>query len=79
MASIDESYTYDDSDGGSISTNALEYICDGRQIHPYINARDAIFKISDYIKQTQNEWKGEELSAKSMGKGLHKFLKSVVN
>ena len=32
--SIDESYTDDESDDGSISTNSLEDIQDGSQIHP---------------------------------------------
>ena len=36
-------------------------------------------KIRNCIKQTQSEWKGEELSAKIIGKGLHKVFKAVVN
>ena len=78
MASIDESYIYDDSDGISISMNALEDIRDGSQIQPDLNTRYSRLKISDRIKQTQNEWKVLELSLKSMGKGLHKVFKAVV-
>ena len=33
----------------------------------------------DYNKQTQNEWKWAKLSEKSIGKGLHKVFKNVVN
>ena len=40
-ASIDESFTYNDSDDGSISTNALGEIRDESQIHPKLKARDA--------------------------------------
>ena len=36
-------------------------------------------KIRDHIRQTQNEWKGAELSEKIMGKVLHKLFKDVVN
>ena len=35
-------------------------------------------KIYDRIKQEQNEWKVEERSAKSMGKGSHKVFKADV-
>ena len=42
LASIDESSTEDDYGDGSISTNALEEIRDGSQIHPELNARYAI-------------------------------------
>ena len=59
--------------------NALKIICGGSQMHPDINGRDAIFIISDRIKQTQNEWKVSELSVKIMVKGLYKFFKAVVN
>ena len=42
-ASIDESYIYNDSDGGSISTDALKDIWYGSQIHPELNAIYDIF------------------------------------
>ena len=74
MASIDESYIDDDSDDVSIISNALEEILGGSQIHPELNAIDDRLKIHDCIKQTKNQWKGAELTAKSMGKGLHKFF-----
>ena len=52
MASIDESSTYDDSYKGSISTNIIEDIQDGSQIHPDLNAKYAILKMLDCTKQT---------------------------
>ena len=79
LASIDESSTDHDFDDGSISTNYLEDIWDGIQIHPDINTRDARLKIRDHIKKTKGEWKEEELSEKIMGKGLHKLFKDFVN
>ena len=59
--------------------NALKETWGWIQIHPELNARDARFKICDHIKQTQTEWKGEEISAKNMGKCLHIFFKAVIN
>ena len=58
MASIYESSTEDESDDGSISTNALGGIRDINYVHPYINSIDARLKICDLIIQTQGEWKG---------------------
>ena len=54
-------------------------IWDGIYIHPNIDARYAGLKIRDRIRQTKNEWKGTELPAKNMGKGLYKLFKAVVN
>ena len=59
--------------------NDIKDIQDGSQIHPEINARYDRLKIRDRIKQTQIERKWAELSAKSMGKVLHKLFKAVVN
>ena len=67
--SIDELSINYDSDGGSIFTNSLEDIRDESRIHLEINARDTRFKISDCIRQTENEWKVAELSVKSMVEG----------
>ena len=53
--SIDELSTYDDYGDGSISTNTLEDIQDGIQMHIDINARDDKSKTRDHIKQTQSE------------------------
>ena len=47
-------------------------------MHPNINARDSRLRIHDRIRKAQIEWKGVELSAKSIGKGLHKVCKVVV-
>ena len=62
-----------------VTENITTAIWDGSQIHPEVNSRYASLKIHDCIKQSQNEWKWSELSANSMGKGLHKFFKAVVN
>ena len=59
--------------------NTLEEIRDRSQVHSEINERYHRFKIRDCITRTQNEWKGEELSENSMGKGLHKFFMTIVN
>ena len=79
LASIDELSIDNKSDDVSIGTNGIKDIRYGNQIHTDINARDVRLKICDYIKQTKNECKVEELSANSMVKGLHKFFKAVVN
>ena len=79
LTSIDESSTDDDSDDGYISTNTLEDIRNVNYLHPGINTRYARLKIHERIRQTQGEWKGLELSAKRVGKGLHKIFKAVVN
>ena len=79
LSSIDELSTDDYSDDVSISKNTVEEIWDGSQIHPVTNARDTRLKIHDCIKQTKSEWKGSELSAKRIGKDLHKVFKAVVN
>ena len=54
MASIADSSTENDSDDGYISTEALEDIPDGSQIHLELNTRDARFKIHDRIRQTKS-------------------------
>ena len=67
-ASIDESYTDDESDYGYISINDLKDIRYESQIHPANNMRDSRLKICDHIRQTKNEWKRYKLSENSMGK-----------
>ena len=52
LASIDYSSTDNDYDDGSISTNYLEDIRGGSQIHPELNTRYSRLKIRDCIKQT---------------------------
>ena len=79
LYSIEELSTEDDSNDGSISTNALEEIWGGSQINPGINARDARLKIRYCIKQMQSEWKGSKLSLESIFKVLNKVFKAVVN
>ena len=46
--------SYDDP----MSTEMVEYICDGSQSHPNVNRRETRYKIRDSIKQRQLEWKG---------------------
>ena len=78
-ASIDLLSTDNDSDDVSISTNTLKEIRVGSQIHTELNTIDARFKICGRIRETENELKGSELSAKRMDKGLYKAFKSVLN
>ena len=61
MDFIYESSTDDDSDCGSIRTNALVNIRDGSQMHTKLNTKDARSKVRDRIRQTENEWKEAEL------------------
>ena len=68
MSSINHLSTDDDSDERSISKNTLEDIWDGSQMHTEINTRDARLKTRYCIQKTKNQWRGAELSAKSMGK-----------
>ena len=60
LAFVTPPYIYhDDFDDKCISTNVLEDIRYGSQIHPELNARYAILKLRDSIKQAKNEQKGE--------------------
>ena len=68
----------DESEYYPMSTEMLEYICDGSQSHPSVNSREACYKICDHIKLRQSEWKGELKSTLHVGKGLHKLFKTVV-
>ena len=79
MSPIDETYIDNDYDDESISTNALEEIQYGNYLHTDINARDTRLKINDHIRQWKSERKGVELSAKSIGKGLKRVFKDIVN
>ena len=45
----------------------------------YNNVIDARLKICYCIRQTQGGYKGEELSANSMRKILHKLFKAILN
>ena len=78
-ASIDESSIEYDSDDGSISTNAIEDIQDGKYTHTDTNERDYILKISDRIRISQGERKGADLSVNMKIRGLHKVFKDVLN
>ena len=44
-----------------------------------MNTRGARLKICDHIRAPQSDWKGAYLSAKKIGKGLHKVFQDVVN
>ena len=78
MDSIDYSSAGDNSDDEYIGMDNIEDIQDGNHVHKNINARYARLKICDLIRQAEVEWKGVELSAKGMGKVLHKVFKVVV-
>ena len=66
--------SYDDP----MSTEMVEYICDGSQSHPNFNRRETRYKIRDRIRQIQQEWKVELKDTQNMGKGLHKVFKTVI-
>ena len=55
-------YSGDESDDEPMSTEMLEYICDGSTSHMRVNRREACYKIRYCIKQRQTEWKGALLS-----------------
>ena len=68
----------DGSDHDLISTEMLHDICDGNQTNPNINKRESHYKIRDRVRQRQLEWKGALKATRSMGKGLHKVVSTVV-
>ena len=74
---IEKSSSYDNSDDEYISTYNLEDIWYVIYVYLNINARYARLKIRDHIRQLENEWKGTDLSAKHMGKGLHNVFKAI--
>ena len=61
-----------------MSTDMLEEICDGSKSYPRVNMRDTRYKILDFIRQIQSEWKGALKATQNMGKGSHKVFKTVV-
>ena len=64
---IDDINSGDESDHDLISTEMLE------------NIRDKItYKIRDFIRQRQLEWKGALKATRITGKGLHKLFSTVV-
>ena len=56
----------------------LEDIRDWSQSHRNVNRIEARYKISDYIKKRQSEWKGALKSTQTMGKFSHMVFKTVV-
>ena len=77
MVSIDElsiKYYYYD---GSIITNALEDIRYGSQIPPYINARDARFKMPNRIRQTKINGKEQKSQQRVWEKVYIKSLRML--
>ena len=69
----------DESEHDLISTEMLEDIRDGSQTHPNVNRREARYKIRDFIRQRQSEWKGALKATQSTEKGLHKVFSTAVN
>ena len=51
-----------ESDAEPMYNEILEDIHDSSQYHPRANRREACYKIHDFIKQSQAEWKGVLLS-----------------
>ena len=70
---MDEISSGDECDYEPMSTDMLEYICDGSQQHWSIDRREVQYKMRDLIKQGQAEWKIALLSTQNMGKGSHNF------
>ena len=68
----------DESDRDLISTEMLEDIRDGSQLHPNVNQIEDGYKIRDRIRQIKLEWKGVLKATRNMDKGLHKVFKTVV-
>ena len=61
-----------------VSTEMLEYICDGSQTHPTVNKREACYEIRDCIRRKGLQWKGALKATRNTGKGLHKVLSTTV-
>ena len=81
LLSVEEMNALDSGDEFNdehLSTDMLEDICDRSQSHTNIHRREACYKIRDGIKQKQTKWKVALKATRSMGKGLHKVLKTAV-
>ena len=52
---MEEINSVDESDHDLISTEMLQDIRDGSQIHPNVNRRESRYKIRDRIRQRQSE------------------------
>ena len=48
----------DESDHDLISTEMLEDICDRSKTQLNVNKREAHYKMRDFIRQGQSDWKG---------------------
>ena len=68
----------EESDHDLISTEMLEDIHDGNQIHTKVNKKEARLKILNHIKQNKSEWKGALRATHNMEKGLHKVFSTIV-
>ena len=68
----------DDSYDEPMSTEMLEDIFDASQYNLNVNRRQACYKIRDFIRQRQSEWKGALKATQNMGKGSHKVFNTVV-
>ena len=53
----------------------LEDIFDGGKFNPSVNRREARYKIRDFIKRIQTEWKGALLYTRNVNKVLHKVFR----
>ena len=75
MYAMDSGY---ESNHDLISTEMLKDISDGSQSHPNINRREARYKICDFIRQIQSEWKVALKATRNMCRVLHTVFKTVV-
>ena len=75
---MDTMNSRDESDDDPISTEMLEYIQEGSQLHLKVNRREKHYKTRDCIEQRQLERKGALKATRNIGKGLHKLFKAVV-
>ena len=75
---MDAINSHDESDHDLISTEVLEDIRDGSQTQPNVNRREACHEVCDCIRQRQLEWKVALKATRSIVKGLHKVLRTVV-
>ena len=76
MENLDETEKFDDD---LISTETLHDIRDGNKTHPKIDKREARIAIRDRIKQKKSQWKGALRATHKMGKGLHRFFRTIVS
>ena len=66
------------SDHDLISTDMLEYICDGIQTNPSVTKRETRYEIRDIVRRTESQWKGALKYTRNTETGLHKIFCTIV-